>query len=153
MFFRKLRFFFGAVTCITPRSSILSRVSHSVLSHLTSIIYLLMWEFAHETLLMQMLTKSAEWYSSLHPDAGYTDTSVSMQGDVIELILERCRLTGYAIEPSVCKDRLQTSQAFKPLCERINTLLRVISDGEDVKCDDLPAPSVFVAEIRLRLGG
>ena len=118
-----------------------------------SIVYWLMWEFAHGTPLMQMLTTSAQRYPSLHPDAGYTETSVSMQGDVIELILEKCRLTGPAIEQSVREDRLHTSLAFRELVQRIETLLWVISDHEYVWVRDRPAPSVCVAEFRRRLAG
>ena len=113
-----------------------------------SVVYQFMCETASGTELEPILSSLMGLYTSLEASAPYTYTTLSMQGDVVETILELCRYTGPSVPKHDIEELVAVNKAIKTMCNAINGLRRVISNFEQVPDSEFMAPEVFAKTVR-----
>lgn len=91
-----------------------------------------------------LLLALADKYSALQFDAPYTDTTVSLQGDVIECILATTRSKGASISVEVRKDRQAVHDNISKVLEGLRRCMFFLAYDEHLCVDDLPPTRVFV---------
>jgi hypothetical protein len=112
-----------------------------------TVLFLLMWHASSSSTdqaCHQLLLALADRYSALRFDAPYTDTTISLQGDVIECILATTRSKGPSISTEDCKDRQAAHDNIKKVLEGLRKCIWFIKDGEHFSVNDLPPTRAFV---------
>ena len=113
-----------------------------------TVLYLLMWQASSShsegATCHALLLALAEKYSALQFDAPYTDTTVSLQGDVIECILATTRSKGSSICIEVRKDRQAVYDNISTVLEGIQRCMYFLAYEEHLRVDDLPPTRDFV---------
>ena len=117
-----------------------------------SVAYLLLCRCSPGTDLERILQELMKIYASLDPSAHYSYPSLSMQGDVIECILEACRETGPVVDKDTIAQRVAANKELKFVCEHVEELRKVICNYQRVSDSEWPAPAVFVETVDSTLG-
>ena len=83
-------------------------------------------------------------YSSLAANAPYTDTTLSMAGDVIECLLADVRMTGPMVPRHLLKARLAACKCISEFCDACGQLVQVLCDSEPVSCAHFVDPRAVI---------
>ena len=118
-----------------------------------SVAYLLLCSCSPGTDLEPMLRELMRMYPSSDVNAHYSYASLSMQGDVIECILEPCRETGPAVDKDTVTHRVAANKDLKVVCMQVKQLRKVISDYQQVPDSEWPPPAEFVKTVHSLFGG
>ena len=113
-----------------------------------TVLYLLMWQASSShsegATCHGLLLALADKYSALQFDAPYSDTTVSLQGDVIECLLATSRSKGSSICNEVRKDRQAVHDNISTVLEGIQRCMFFLAYEEHLRVDDLPPTRFFV---------
>ena len=113
-----------------------------------TVLYLLMWQASSShsegATCHALLLALADKYSALQFEAPYQETTVSLQGDVIECILATTRSQGDSISIEVRKDRQAVHDNISKVLEGLQRCMFFLAYEEHVSVDNLPPTRLFV---------
>jgi hypothetical protein len=109
------------------------------------------------SLLFQMLLKTAaedhclhtlgSTYQTLAANAPSSMDALSLQGDVIEVLLAFCREQGPAVERTLQTDRRLVHQAVKVFADKLQDIRCMVTDDPRSSYNSWPWPSEFLAQV------